>query len=113
MSEAQIQRAILLAIGAIPGLIVLRNSVGVARYTGDDGRTATVRYGLGVGSPDLVCLHAGRCFGLEVKRPGERPTPEQVQCHAAWERVAGVRTWVVTSVDEAKSAVTEAITCAK
>jgi hypothetical protein len=102
-SEAKIQRDIELALGSLPGVLVLRNSVGVARHV--DAKTGVLRmvsYGLGVGSPDLLVVLApyGRLIGLEVKRPGEFPTMEQTRCHAAW-RKFGARVYVVRSVAEA------------
>ena len=42
--------------------------------------------GLKPGCPDLLAFWRGRAFGLEVKRPGEGPTPEQRAFHR---RLAG------------------------
>lgn len=108
MSEARIQRDILLAIGALPGVLVLRNSVGHAIHTDEKGITRRVGYGLGVGSPDLVCIVAphGRVLGLEIKVPGEKPTALQVECHRQW-RAFGAVVVVVTSAAEALAAVKE------
>jgi len=33
------------------------------------------------GIPDLLCLRNGRAVFIEVKRPGEKPTPLQLQRH--------------------------------
>lgn len=110
MRENALQRAIEAAIGAEPDLLVLRNSVGQARHVHEDSaRVFFVPYGLGVGSPDLVCILAprGRWFCLEVKQPGEEPTDEQRKCHAVWRRF-GAFVAVVTSADEARAALEEA-----
>lgn len=52
------------------------------------------------GVPDIVGCYYGAFFALEVKRPGEKPTPIQT---AIMERIraAGGVAEVVTSVDEA------------
>ena len=52
------------------------------------------------GTPDLVGCASGRCFALEVKRPGEKPRALQVQQLEKW-RKAGAVVGVVTSVKEA------------
>lgn len=63
-----------------------------------------LRYGLGIGSADLVgVIPGGRLFALEVKTSAGRTTPEQL----AWLRA--VRRWggfaaIVRSVDDAIAA---------
>lgn len=52
------------------------------------------------GTPDLVGCVSGRCFVLEVKRPGEKPRALQVRQLEKWRR-AGAVAGVVTSVKEA------------
>lgn len=59
------------------------------------------------GDPDLYGVlplthpvWPGRHFELEVKRPGERPTPLQITRLSEWEK-AGALVGVVTSVEEA------------
>lgn len=56
------------------------------------------------GLPDLWCVIGGRLTCLEVKRPGERPTPRQVHVIDRLRR-AGATALVVTSVEEAQAAV--------
>ena len=51
------------------------------------------------GTPDLIGCASGRCFVLEVKRPGEKRAL-QVQQLEKW-RKAGAVVGVVTSVREA------------
>ena len=52
------------------------------------------------GTPDLIGCAFGRCFALEVKRPGEKPRALQVQQLEKWGK-AGAMVGVVTSVKEA------------
>ena len=52
------------------------------------------------GTPDLIGCASGRCFVLEVKRPGEKLRALQVQQLEKW-RKAGAVVGVVTSVKEA------------
>ena len=52
------------------------------------------------GTPDLIGCASGRCFVLEVKRPGEKPRALQVQQLEKW-RKAGAVAGVVTSVKDA------------
>lgn len=106
--ETEIQRRIEAEIGAEPDVLLLRNSVGAARYATDDGKEFVVPYGLGKGSPDLVFILAptGRMGGLEVKCPGEEPTEEQLKCHAQWRRF-GAFVAVVRSPQDARAALEE------
>jgi hypothetical protein len=112
-SEAQIQAEVMDAIGAEPDFYLLRNSVGRASYLSEDGRPYTVPYGLEVGSPDLVGFLKvpGKPFaavvGIELKRPGEKPTRDQVKCHARWS-ARGALVYVVCSVEEARAALADA-----
>lgn len=52
------------------------------------------------GIPDFVGVFAGVAFGVEVKRPGFKPTVEQLG-ELAWMRKAGAKTAVVFSKAEA------------
>lgn len=54
-----------------------------------------------VGVPDFVGVFAGFAFGIEVKRPGSKPSVEQIG-ELAWMQKAGAKTAVVFSCDEAK-----------
>jgi hypothetical protein len=109
VSEAAILRDIEIELGAEPDALVLRNNVGVARNVDDDGRERFIRFGLGRGSPDLIVILAplGRIVGLEVKKPGERPTAEQLRTHAVWRRF-GAFVAVVCSRAEARAALERA-----
>src|SRR5262249_3317103 len=58
--------------------------------------------GLGVvaGVPDVIAIHEGRCYALELKAPGRRATQKQISVMAALER-AGTRTAVAEGLDAA------------
>lgn len=53
------------------------------------------------GEPDIFCCYRGRMVLLEVKRPGEKPTPLQAATLAKWQQ-AGAVAEVVRSVEEVK-----------
>ena len=107
MSEGQIQDAIRLALTDEPGLVVWRNNTGVAEHRG-----ARVRYGLAVGSADLVGCLDGRFVALEVKTPVGRASTEQRQWLELVRRHGGFAA-VVRSVEEAHAAIARARTGAK
>lgn len=109
--EADIQAAIMLRVGALPGVRVFRNTVGegwqgtrVERPTPDMladrslvvlKRPRYVRFGLHPGSPDLVGWRTvtitadmvgsvvGQFVGIEVKQNGAKPSTEQARFLAA------------------------------
>lgn len=99
MREAQLQRQILLALGALPGVRVWRNNVGEAVFKG-----RRVRYGLAIGSADLIACVDGRFCAIEVKGPSGHVRPEQERWLAAVRRIGGVAV-VARSVDDALEAV--------
>lgn len=115
--EAEIQRRILAELGAESDYLVIKNSVGVARHYDDKGKSWSVPYGLGVGSPDIVGMlrfdvvldgitrtqRLAIWVCMEVKVPGEDATDEQARIHEVW-RSFGALVDVVHSVDEARSA---------
>jgi Holliday junction resolvase len=62
-------------------------------------------YGV-AGDPDLLAVRDGYAYGLEVKRPGERPT--KIQRHRLGElEAAGAIVGVVTSLEEALDLVSQ------
>lgn len=109
-TEHAIQQAIREDLGLVEDLVLWRNNVGVAQHWDPrSGRTLVVRYGLFPGSADLVGVLApwGRIFCLEVKRPGEQPTPEQLAWGAIVQRMGGF--WAtVSSVSQARDALARA-----
>ena len=62
-----------LALGDLPGVVMWRNSTGVAQAASGHH----VRYGLAVGSADLIGIVDGRFVALEVKSGSGRLRPEQ------------------------------------
>lgn len=88
------------ALCAVEGVRVWRNNVGVDTMRG-------IRYGLGVGSPDLVGIAWGRFVGLEVKTPTGRVSKEQTMWLDMVRRFGGVA-GVARSVEDALAIVEEA-----
>jgi len=100
VSEAELQREIIAALGALPGVVCWRNNVGVAAQG-----ERSVAYGVGgKGAPDLLCeVQRGSWWTavwLEVKTADGRLRPEQRAWHEAARR-AGRHVHVVRSVQDA------------
>jgi hypothetical protein len=93
-------RAAIMRTGLVMGG---RNNVGVTKDT-------HVRYGFGLGSPDLIFIlkPLGRFFCLEIKAPGGRLSKEQIAWHKA-ARAFGAFVAVVHSTVEALAALERAI----
>ncbi len=74
-SESSVQSAIRLALGQLPDVRVWRNSVGSLPATLGGGRKTQVKFGLAVGSSDLLCIvaPAGRWLAIEVKAGDWKP----------------------------------------
>jgi hypothetical protein len=53
---------------------------------------AAVLKGLGVraGVPDVIAIHEGRCYGLELKAPGGRPSELQLATISAMESAGAI-----------------------
>lgn len=86
-SERAIVKAILAYLNGLPGCLARK------RWGG----------GMGVaGDPDIDACIRGRSVQLEVKRPGEKPTPLQLKRLEEW-RQAGAITGVVTSLEETRA----------
>lgn len=100
MSERHLMDSIRAALCAVDGVRVWRNNVGVDTMRG-------IRYGLGVGSPDLVGIAWGRFVGLEVKTPTGRVSKEQTMWLDMVRRFGGVA-GVARSVEDAIAIVEEA-----
>jgi hypothetical protein len=85
-TERAIVKAILVYLNGLPGCLARK------RWGG----------GMGVaGDPDIDACVCGRSVQLEVKRPGERPTPLQLKRIEEWRR-AGAVVAVVHSVAEVR-----------
>ena len=98
--EAQIQRAVFAHFRArsAPGVFAFHPANGGYRRPVE----AKILQGLGVtsGVPDVIAIHQGRCYALELKREGGRPSETQLACLAAMER-AGAFTAVAEGLDRA------------
>jgi hypothetical protein len=98
--EAAIQRAVfqhLRARGA-PGVFAFHPANGGYRKPVE----AAIMKGLGVvaGVPDVIAIHNGRVFAMEIKAKGGRATDKQLACIAAL-REAGAFTCIAEGVDGA------------
>ena len=98
--EDVIQRAVfqhLRARGA-PGVFAFHPANGGYRKPVE----AAIMKGLGVvaGVPDVIAIHEGRCFALELKAEGGRATPQQLAAAAAME-AAGAFTAIAEGLDRA------------
>jgi hypothetical protein len=104
--EQQIQKAVFdhLNWRAVPGVFAFHPANGGFRKPIE----AAIMKGLGVrvGIPDIVAVHDGRCFALELKAPGGRLSDTQRDCHTRL-RAAGAAVAVVTGVDEAVAQLVE------
>jgi len=58
------------------------------------------------GLPDVLAIKNGRAFWIEVKRPGEKPTPIQLKRMRDLQ-AAGCVVGVATSVQEAREVISE------
>ena len=107
MSETGIQQQIRLALGSCPGVKMFRNNVGA--YKDPTGRV--IRYGLFVGSadligwrtvtitPDMVGQSLAQFVSVEVKTPTGRLSPEQETWQVAVQKAGGIAV-VARSVDD-------------
>jgi hypothetical protein len=98
--EAAIQRCVfqhLRARGA-PGVFAFHPANGGYRKPIE----AAMLKGMGLvaGVPDVIAIHQGRVYGLELKAEGGKPTPRQVETIAAMQ-MAGAITGVAVGLDEA------------
>lgn len=108
--ESVLQAEIRLALGRDPTLVLWRNTVGMSTHTDPrTNRTTSQRFGLAVGSADLVGIlaPAGRFVALEVKTATGRVRPEQAQW-LALVRTRGGFAAVVRSVPDALAAIERA-----
>lgn len=112
--EKALRRAILHALSGLPDVLVAVNESNVftklvrlmPREIVAKANMAVLpeeRFGLGIGSPDLLVVVRGVCLFLELKA-GSGVSPEQRRWHET-ARAKGVRVEVVRSVEEARAAV--------
>jgi hypothetical protein len=98
--EQQLQKAVLqhLAWRGVPGLFAFHYPAGGWRSAVE----AAIFRGLGVvaGIPDLILIHAGHCYGLELKAAGGRLTPTQIEIQECM-HAAGVTVGTAIGLDAA------------
>ena len=104
-TENNIQADIIAALGAQADLRLFRNHQMSGKTTGG----AFTKAGLPPGSSDLVGILApmGRWFCLEVKKPGEKPRPNQRAWAEMVRSLGGFATWC-DSVESALAALERA-----
>ena len=93
-AERDILAAVLIAVTALPGVMMHRTNTGAARM--ESGRM--VQFGV-PGTPDIVGCVRGRYVGIELKAARGRQSPGQVRFQAACE-AAGGQYILARSVDE-------------
>ena len=98
--EAAIQRAVFqhLRARAAPGVFAFHPANGGYRKPVE----AAIMKGLGVvpGVPDVIAIYEGRCYALELKAEGGRPTEKQLATIAAMQ-AAGAFTAITEGLDRA------------
>lgn len=98
MTESQLQDAIRLELGRIPGLCLFRNNCGVAEMRG-----YKVRFGVGnPGGADLIGLYRGRFLAVEIKTATGRQSEDQTRFQALVERCGGLYQ-ILRSVEDARA----------
>lgn len=101
--ESAIQRAVFqhLKARAAPGVFAFAVPNGGYRKPIE----AAIMKGLGTvaGVPDVILIHKGRTFGLELKAPGGRITERQLAAHAAMGE-AGAFVCIAEGLDRALKA---------
>lgn len=93
--ETALMRRIMVALSE-HGCFVLRSNAGV--YFDNQGNRVTIGF---PGLSDLIgCTPTGVFFALEIKVPGEKPRPNQLQFLEAMRGYGAIAGWA-TSVEEA------------
>jgi len=98
MTEPQLQDAIRLALGSVPGLVLWRNNCGTAEIRG-----YPVKFGVAnPGGADLIGIYNGRFVAVEIKTPTGRQSPDQKRFQSLVESKGGEYV-ILRSVDDAKA----------
>lgn len=102
--EQAIQKAVVahLRQRGVPGLVFWHTPNTVHGSRRRDHIAGAIHKGMGAraGVSDLIAVHAGKVFALELKAPGGRPTEAQLQFIADMEK-AGAFTCVAEGLDQA------------
>jgi VRR-NUC domain len=98
--EGQLQAAVFqhLAVRATTGTFAFHCPNGGARSPIE----AKILKGQGVvpGVPDVIAIRQGEVFAVELKAPGGRLSPAQLECHARLQ-AAGAKVATAAGIDEA------------
>jgi hypothetical protein len=96
-SEASVQAGCLELL-RLRGVQAWRNNSRVFFVPGKGGKSRPMRAGFGNGSADIVGLlpGSGRFLAVECKRPGEKPTKDQVAWLNGVNDTGGFACWVST-----------------
>jgi hypothetical protein len=106
--EDQIQKAVFqhIRLRGMPGLVAWHTPNG-ARLGGKRSRKGIpiqgsifVSLGVRAGVSDVIAVHQGKVYALELKAPAGKPTEEQLEFIADMER-AGAFTCVAVGLDQA------------
>lgn len=108
--ESGIQKAIRKYLSLTGVGLFWRNNTGALPAIGVGGGRFPMRFGLGVGSPDIIGILRpnGRLFGLEIKSATGKLSKEQVAWHKAANE-AGAYVAVARSVEDAERHLTLAM----
>lgn len=103
MTEADIQRSIMLALSAA-GCVIWRNNSGVLKNPAG----IPIKFGIGnPGGSDLIGIApGGRFIAIEVKTPKGRATPEQIRFIEAVKKHGGIA-GIARSVEDAISLINQ------
>ena len=111
MNESAVQKRVRLDLASLPGCVMFRNNVGVAKYH-DGTSMRTVRYGLCQGSSDLVgwtVVDGVAVFTAIETKAGKRPATEaQMNFIAAVIRAGGIA-GIARNSDEAAKIVCDGV----
>ncbi len=92
-TEAEVTQQILAACQML-GFELKRRNTGGGHFQNRDGSTRYVAFGEAGDSDYTGVLPFGRALEVEIKRPGERPTPEQLAKLRKLNAQGGVGLWV-------------------
>lgn len=105
--EQDIQKTVVkhLRQRGVPGLVFWHTPNGVAGRTRKHMIQGAIAKGMGAraGVSDLIAVHDGKIFALELKAPGGRPTEAQLEFISDMEN-AGAFTCVAEGLDSALGA---------
>jgi hypothetical protein len=104
--EQQLQKAVLdhLRWRAVPGTFAFHPATGGARSPIEARILKT--QGVVAGVPDVIILHDGKAYGLELKATGGQLSPAQRECHERM-RAAGAEVATAVGIDTALSQLAE------